>query len=75
MIRINLDHLKNPKEAVRIVQETQSTDGARVVAKFFQNLGDYASAIQFLVVSKCNDEAFQLAEQHNHMTQVQLGEV
>ena len=69
VIRINLDHLKNPKEAVRIVQETQSVEGARVVAKFFQNLGDYASAIQFLVVSKCNAEAFTLAEEHNQMAQ------
>ena len=69
VIRINLDHLRNPKEAVRVVQETQSVDGARVVAKFFQNLGDYASAIQFLVVSKCNAEAFTLAEEHNQMSQ------
>lgn len=69
VIRINLDHLRNPKEAVRIVQETQSVEGARVVAKFFQNLGDYGSAIQFLVVSKCNSEAFVLAEEHNQMEQ------
>ena len=30
--------------------------------RFFQKLGDFASAIQFLVLSKCNDEAFQLAQ-------------
>ena len=38
VIRINLEHLRNPKEAVRVVQETQSVEGARVVAKFFQSL-------------------------------------
>ena len=35
--------------------------------RFFQRLNDYSSAIQFLVMSKCNDEAFQLAQAHNQM--------
>ena len=30
-------------------------------------LYDYGSAIQFLVMSHCNDEAFQLAQQHGQM--------
>ncbi|XP_064419402.1 WD repeat-containing protein 19 isoform X2 [Latimeria chalumnae] len=67
VIRIHLDHLNNPEEAVRIVRETQSIDGAKMVARFFLRLSDYGSAIQFLVMSKCNDEAFQLAQQHNQM--------
>ncbi|XP_043918872.1 WD repeat-containing protein 19 [Protopterus annectens] len=67
VIRIELDHLNNPEEAVRIVRETKSIDGAKMVARFFLRLGDYGSAIQFLVLSKCNDEAFQLAQQHNQM--------
>lgn len=33
VIRINLDFLQNPEEAVRIVQETQSVEGAKMVAK------------------------------------------
>ena len=32
--RINLDHLQNPEEAVRIVKETQSVEGAKMVAKY-----------------------------------------
>ncbi len=32
------------------------------VYRFFQKLGDVASALQFLVLSKCQDEAFQMAE-------------
>lgn len=67
VIRIHLDHLQSPEEAVRVVRETQSVDGAKMVAKFFLKLNDYASAIQFLVMSKCNDEAFQLAQQHKQM--------
>ncbi|XP_072476601.1 WD repeat-containing protein 19 isoform X1 [Notamacropus eugenii] len=67
VIRIYLDHLNNPERAVRIVRETQSLDGAKMVARFFLQLGDYGSAIQFLVMSKCNHEAFTLAQQHNQM--------
>ena len=33
-VRINLDHLQNPEEAVRIVKETQSVEGAKMVARF-----------------------------------------
>lgn len=32
-IRILLDHLNNPDDAVRIVKETQSIDGAKMVAR------------------------------------------
>ncbi|XP_005392043.1 PREDICTED: WD repeat-containing protein 19 [Chinchilla lanigera] len=67
VIRIYLDHLNNPEKAVSIVRETQSLDGAKMVARFFLQLGDYGSAIQFLVMSKCNNEAFTLAQQHNQM--------
>ncbi|NWX33087.1 WDR19 protein, partial [Notiomystis cincta] len=67
VIRLYLDHLNNPEKAVDIVRETQSLEGAKMVARFFLQLGDYGSAIQFLVMSKCNNEAFTLAQQHNKM--------
>ncbi|XP_056265866.1 WD repeat-containing protein 19 isoform X2 [Pseudoliparis swirei] len=67
VIRVLLEHLNNPEEAVRIVRETQSIDGAKMVARFFLGLSDYGSAIHFLVLSQCNDEAFQLAQQHGQM--------
>ena len=38
-----------------------------MVARFFIKLGDFSSAIQFLVISHCVDEAFQLAQQHAKM--------
>lgn len=38
-----------------------------VINRFFEKLKDFSSAIQFLVLSKCNDEAFQLAQKHGHM--------
>ena len=44
-----------------------STEGAKMVARFFIKLSDFSSAIQFLVISHCVDEAFQLAQQHAKM--------
>ncbi|XP_028973960.2 WD repeat-containing protein 19 [Esox lucius] len=67
VIRVLLEHLNNPEDAVRVVRETHSIDGAKMVARFFLCLCDYGSAIQFLVLSHCNDEAFQLAQQHRQM--------
>ena len=49
------------------MRESESVDGAKMVAKFFMKLSDYGTAIQFLVMSKCNDEAFQLAQHHGQM--------
>eukprot|EP00051_Salpingoeca_urceolata_P033288 m.20040 g.20040 ORF g.20040 m.20040 type:complete len:1352 (-) comp6065_c0_seq2:172-4227(-) len=67
VIRVNLEHLRNPDEAVRVVKETGSIEGAKMVARFFQNLGDFESAIQFLVMSQCQDEALTLAKEHGKM--------
>lgn len=67
VIRLQLEHLNNPEIAVELVQETKSTEGAKLVAKFFQKLNDYTSAIKFLVMSKCNEEAFDLARKHGKM--------
>lgn len=38
-----------------------------LLSRFFLWLNDYGSAIHFLVLSQCNDEAFQLAQQHGQM--------
>ncbi|XP_024914661.1 WD repeat-containing protein 19-like isoform X1 [Cynoglossus semilaevis] len=67
MIRVLLDHLNNPEEAVQIVKETQSISGAKMVASFFLQLKDYPTAFSFLLLSKSKEEAFQLAQQHGQM--------
>ncbi|XP_071315895.1 WD repeat-containing protein 19-like isoform X2 [Trachinotus anak] len=67
VVRVLLDHLNNPEDAVRVVRERRSIDGAKMVARFFLQLSDYGSAIQFLVLSQCNDEAFHVAQQHGQM--------
>ena len=67
VVRLYLDHLNNPGEAVKIVRETKSIEGAKMIAKFFQKLNDMSSAIEFLVMSKCHDEAYRLAQSTNQM--------
>eukprot|EP00053_Salpingoeca_punica_P013406 m.121269 g.121269 ORF g.121269 m.121269 type:complete len:1367 (-) comp16199_c0_seq2:1475-5575(-) len=67
VVRINLEHLQNPDEAVRVVKRTGSVEGAKLVAKFFETMGDFGSAIQFLVMSQCSAEAFKMAQDHNRM--------
>ncbi|XP_046667542.1 WD repeat-containing protein 19 [Homalodisca vitripennis] len=67
VVRISLDHLKDPQEAVRIVQETRSIEGAKLVAKFFQRIGDYSSAVRFLVISGCLSDAFRLSREQDQL--------
>lgn len=62
-----LDKLNTPDEAVRIVKETRSVDAAKLVARFFLKVADFSAAIRFLVLSRCNEEAFRLAQTHNQM--------
>ena len=38
-----------------------------MVAIHFMKIKDYTSAIKFIVVSKCNQEAFEMAKAHNQM--------
>ena len=59
-VRLLLDKLNDPENAVRIVKQTRSTEGAKMVARFFIRLGDFSC-------SHCVDEAFQLAQQHAKM--------
>ncbi|CAB1443249.1 unnamed protein product [Pleuronectes platessa] len=67
VIRVLLDHLNNPEDAELIVMKAPSIERVKMVARFFLRVKDYHSAIQFLVLSQCNDEAFQLAVQHGKM--------
>lgn len=66
-IRLNLDKLDDIDEAVNLVQETKSVQGAKMVANYFQNSDDPSSAIKFLVMSLCYDEAFQLARKNGKL--------
>ena len=66
-IRILLDHLSRPEEAIYIIKQSQSIEGAKMIAKFFIRNGDNNSAIEFLVLSKNLDEAFNIAQANDKM--------
>ncbi|XP_072941751.1 WD repeat-containing protein 19 [Epargyreus clarus] len=66
-IRLNLEKLDDIDEAVNLVQESKSVQGAKMVANYFQNSDDPTSAIKFLVMSLCYDEAFQLARKNGKL--------
>ena len=40
-IRIQLEYLKNPEQAVKIVRETQSIEGAKMVARWINKNSEY----------------------------------
>eukprot|EP00912_Choanoflagellata_sp_UC4_P001161 UC4_evm1s724 len=67
VVRIQLDMLNNVDEAVRIVNESKSQEGAKLVANFFKKHCDYTAAIKFLVLSACTSEAFNLAQSQDKM--------
>ncbi|XP_039955569.1 WD repeat-containing protein 19 [Bactrocera tryoni] len=68
-VRIYLDHLVDPHAASEIVLESRSMEAAKMLAKFYQKIGDIEQALQFLVICGCLEEAFALAQRHNKLKQ------
>ncbi|KAK9508924.1 hypothetical protein O3M35_006365 [Rhynocoris fuscipes] len=64
-VRLLIDKLNQPQRAVAVVQETRNIEAARTVAKFFEKLGDYATALKFLVISRSENEALRLCKEHD----------
>lgn len=67
VVRILIDHLADPHTASDIVLETRSIEGGKMLAKFYQTINDYESALQFLIMCGSVSEAFQLAQKYNKM--------
>eukprot|EP00193_Tetraselmis_chui_P006636 CAMPEP_0177753690 /NCGR_PEP_ID=MMETSP0491_2-20121128/1597_1 /TAXON_ID=63592 /ORGANISM="Tetraselmis chuii, Strain PLY429" /LENGTH=282 /DNA_ID=CAMNT_0019268997 /DNA_START=33 /DNA_END=878 /DNA_ORIENTATION=+ len=67
VVRLNLEKLKNPHKAFAVVRKTRSSEGASMVANFCLSNGDYQSAIEFLLLAKRSQEAFDFAQTHNAM--------
>ncbi|VDM33193.1 unnamed protein product [Hydatigera taeniaeformis] len=67
VVRLTLDKMNNPAAAVKVVRETKCVEAAKTVAQYFTKVGDFASAIQFLVLSKCHNAAYELALKHRKM--------
>jgi WD repeat-containing protein 19 len=67
LVRVYVEHLKNVEAAVSIVRETRSKESARIVSKFFLNMRDYKSVVEFYLMAGMFDEAFELAQQNDVM--------
>uniref|UniRef100_A0A061RSU0 Wd repeat-containing protein 19 n=2 Tax=Tetraselmis sp. GSL018 TaxID=582737 RepID=A0A061RSU0_9CHLO len=67
VVRLNLERLKNPHKAFAVVRKTRSSEGASMVANFCISNGDYSTAIEFLLLARRNQEAFEFAQAHNSM--------
>ena len=67
VVRILLKHLQNLHDAVRVVHEHRNSDGAKMIAAFFQKNKNYKSAVEFYLVANMKYEAFSLAQAHNEM--------
>lgn len=67
VVRIYIELLSDPHSASELVLQSRSVDAAKMLAKFYQTIGDYESALQFLILCGCIPDAFQLAHKHNKM--------
>uniref|UniRef100_A0A914HUV5 WD repeat-containing protein 19 n=1 Tax=Globodera rostochiensis TaxID=31243 RepID=A0A914HUV5_GLORO len=61
-IRLLLRYLNKVNEAVKLAQESKSVEGSKMVASYLSDLGQYEAAIEFLVLSHCYQEAFDMAK-------------
>ena len=66
-VRIYLDHLSDPHSASEIVLESRSVESSKMLAKFYQQIGEYDQALQFLILCGCISDAFALAQRHNKL--------
>lgn len=65
VVRLNLDHLNRAQTAFSIVRENHSAKGAQMIAEYCRANGNTAGAIEFLLMSKRADEAFEEASSHD----------
>ena len=67
LVRLHLEKLQKPQKAFALVRESRSTQGALLVAKYCQGVGDHRAAIEFLIIAKRSEEGFELATTHGEM--------
>lgn len=69
VVRIYVEHLADPHSAAEIVVETRSLEGSKLLAHFYQGVGDHEQALRFLILSGSFSEALILAKKHNKIRQ------
>lgn len=68
-VRLYLDFLSDPHSAAEIVMETRSVESAKMLARFYQTIGDYEQSLHFLIICGCITDAFAMAQRHNKIRQ------
>lgn len=69
VVRIYVEHLADPHSAAEIVVETRSIEGSKLLAHFYQSVGDHEQALRFLILCGSFSEAYILAKKHNKIRQ------
>lgn len=64
-VRIMVEHLNLIEDAVKLVRESKSSEGAKTVAKYFNKVGESATAIEFLVISQCYQVSLKVEDEKN----------
>ena len=67
VVRLSVEHLGDISSAYEIVRKTKSAEAAALVAKHCRKDGNPATAIEFLLLAKKTQEAFEMASSHDHM--------
>jgi WD repeat-containing protein 19 len=67
LIRVYVDHLRKIDEAVKLVRETKTKEGAKLVMRFFQGMKDYRSVVEFCLLAGMQDEALNYAKVNGQM--------
>jgi WD repeat-containing protein 19 len=48
-ILLCLNQLQSPQDAVRIARRSKSTEGAKLIGKYFMDLNDYTTALVLIL--------------------------
>lgn len=67
VVRLLLHHLDNPQKAFNIVRTNRSPEGALRISQYCSTQSSWQGTIEFLLIAKHNEEAFQVAMKHSEM--------
>ncbi|KAL0039283.1 hypothetical protein WJX79_001413 [Trebouxia sp. C0005] len=67
VVRLNLDKLKSPHKAASMVRKGGSREGAQRLAQYCVATRDYQAAVEFLLIARQPQQAFEVAQTHGQM--------
>lgn len=67
IVRILVENLKQYKKAFELTRKHKSQKAALICSKYCEDIKDYKSCVEFLLIGNKNDMAFRAAQDHNEM--------